>query len=191
MKFPYPIRAGASTQWTRADIPVLLATLLASIRQIRQDLPEITDLAEKVAEHHLLELPVLDEIWTMTARLRSRLLAHMDMEERVAYPRIERNCNALDHPESYSYENLGPCFELLQHEHNEIALLLSAIRHAADGFMPPPGACASMRELFRRLEALESTLRHNTELEENVLFPLAIQCENELNRATRTASGMG
>ncbi len=189
MYLVYSNRAGASLSWNQADIPGLLAKLYTSIRQIRQDLPEITALAEKVAEHHTLEFPALDEIWTLAAHLQSRLLIHLDKEENMIYPRIERNYNALDYAESFSLESLTTCLDFCQHEHSEISDSLSAIRNTTDGFKLPMGACSSWREMYRRLENLEIELRRNFELEEKVLLPLAIQHENERNRASRMASG--
>jgi regulator of cell morphogenesis and NO signaling len=45
----------------------------------------------------------------------------------------------------------------------------------------PDDACASYQTLYQALENLEADLHQHIHLENNILFPKAIDLENELN----------
>jgi regulator of cell morphogenesis and NO signaling len=48
------------------------------------------------------------------------------------------------------------------------------LRELATGFSPPPEACATWRALYSGLAKLESELMEHIHLENNVLFPRAL-----------------
>ncbi len=163
---------------TEDELAAVLGFLLKSHLHLRGSLPQLMRLAENVVEHHVMDHPELDEIWTCAARLNSKLLIHMDKEEKVLFPRIERLLATLApvSPEP-ACDNLPACIEQLAREHAEIETSLSGIRHASDGYRLPEGACTSWRNLYRQLETLEAELHRNFGLEENILIPLAARKE--------------
>jgi regulator of cell morphogenesis and NO signaling len=48
------------------------------------------------------------------------------------------------------------------------------MRELATGYVPPPEACATWRALYAGLEKLEAELMEHIHLENNVLFPHAL-----------------
>jgi regulator of cell morphogenesis and NO signaling len=62
---------------------------------------------------------------------------------------------------------------MMEHEHDRAAELLADVRRSTDGYLPPAWACATVRALYRGLEALEQSMQLHVHLENNVLFPRA------------------
>ncbi|MBL7780056.1 MAG: hemerythrin domain-containing protein, partial [Saprospiraceae bacterium] len=50
-------------------------------------------------------------------------------------------------------------------------------------FTPPAEACTSYRVLFAKLEEFERDLHRHVHLENNILFPRALQLEQQLQQA--------
>jgi len=62
-------------------------------------------------------------------------------------------------------------------EHDDAGALLSRIRVLSNGFTAPEGACPTFRALFHGLEEFERDLHQHVHLENNILFPRAIELE--------------
>ena len=55
--------------------------------------------------------------------------------------------------------------------------MLRRIRELSSNFSVPDGACLSYRSLYEALEGLERDLHQHIHLENNLLFPRAIELE--------------
>ena len=51
------------------------------------------------------------------------------------------------------------------------------MRAAGNGYLAPPDACASYRSLYQALAEFETDLHQHIHLENNILFPRAIEME--------------
>ncbi|MCB0616560.1 MAG: hemerythrin domain-containing protein, partial [Phaeodactylibacter sp.] len=51
------------------------------------------------------------------------------------------------------------------------------IRELSNGFTPPEGACNTYRVLYALLEEFEEDLHRHVHLENNILFPQAVELE--------------
>ena len=60
------------------------------------------------------------------------------------------------------------------HEHHEHARNLQRTRDLAHDFVPPAEACTTWEALYLRLGILEADLMEHIHLENNVLFPRAL-----------------
>ena len=65
--------------------------------------------------------------------------------------------------------------QVMMQEHEDHGQNLARTREITKGFAVPEEACATWRELYRRLEALESELMQHIHLENHVLFPKAVE----------------
>ncbi len=63
---------------------------------------------------------------------------------------------------------------VMMHEHDDHGENLRRLRELATDFRPPVEACATWRALYAGLEKLESELMEHIHLENNVLFPRAL-----------------
>src|SRR5207253_88090 len=55
----------------------------------------------------------------------------------------------------------------------------------SNGYTPPPDACLSYRTLYRALADFEADMHQHVHLENNILFPRAIEMERTLAQAPR------
>ena len=65
-------------------------------------------------------------------------------------------------------------------EHDRGGEILREMRRASNGYAVPKGACPSFRALYFGLEELERDLHRHIHLENNVLFPQAIEFERQI-----------
>ncbi|MCA9587981.1 MAG: hemerythrin domain-containing protein, partial [Myxococcales bacterium] len=63
---------------------------------------------------------------------------------------------------------------VMMQEHDDHGENLRRMRELATGYVPPPEACATWRALYAGLEKLEAELMEHIHLENNVLFPRAL-----------------
>ena len=63
---------------------------------------------------------------------------------------------------------------VMMQEHDDHGASLRRLRELATDFVPPPEACATWRALYAGLEKLEAELMEHIHLENNVLFPRAL-----------------
>jgi regulator of cell morphogenesis and NO signaling len=63
------------------------------------------------------------------------------------------------------------------HEHDSAGNLLRSMRQSSVGYNPPPDACSSFTTLYTALAEFERDLHQHIHLENNILFPRAIEME--------------
>jgi regulator of cell morphogenesis and NO signaling len=66
---------------------------------------------------------------------------------------------------------------MMMMEHDTAGEMLASVRELSSNFTPPSDACVSYRTLFEALEGLERDLHEHIHLENNLLFPRAIEME--------------
>ena len=71
---------------------------------------------------------------------------------------------------------------MMMAEHDNAGELLKQMRYSARGYTLPEGACPTYAALYRGLEVFEQDLDIHVHLENDILFPRAVELE-------RTASG--
>jgi regulator of cell morphogenesis and NO signaling len=67
---------------------------------------------------------------------------------------------------------------MMIHEHDTAGNLLRDMRTRSHGFQPPAGACTSYKTLYSALGEFERDLHQHIHLENNILFPRAIELES-------------
>ncbi len=122
-------------------------------RTLRESLPPLMPLAEKVARVHGGHDPRLVAVNEGLGELARRLVEHLDREDRAEPGGQTSPAEAV----------------ALKAEHVEVRMLAHALRAAAGGYVPPDWACASYRQLFGRLERLHAELFFQIELESEAL----------------------
>jgi regulator of cell morphogenesis and NO signaling len=68
----------------------------------------------------------------------------------------------------------------MNNEHEGAGYLLSQIRQITSGYTPPADACMSYQMLYKALAEFEKDLHQHIHLENNILFPRAIELERGL-----------
>jgi regulator of cell morphogenesis and NO signaling len=71
---------------------------------------------------------------------------------------------------------------MMEQEHESANHIMDELRCLTRGFEPPEWGCITHIALFAGVRGFESELKQHVHLENDVLFPRAIQMEAELNR---------
>jgi len=66
---------------------------------------------------------------------------------------------------------------MMMHEHDSAGDALKAMRQASAGYSAPGDACISYQTLYNALADFEKDLHQHIHLENNILFPRAIEME--------------
>ena len=66
---------------------------------------------------------------------------------------------------------------MMEHEHDSAGTALRTLREISQGYTAPPDACISYQTLYKALADLEADLHQHIHLENNILFPRAIEME--------------
>lgn len=135
-------------------------------------LPEINFYAEKVARVHGQNHPELLDILQRVRLLSQEMAGHLQKEEEDLFPQIK---------EMVQNQKIGTVkkeiVKALEDEHDKAGELMKEIEKLTNGFNPPEDACASYRVLFQNLEGFKQDLHKHVHLENNILFPKALQLE--------------
>ncbi len=153
-------------RWDRAPLGDLVIHILAAYHQpLKEELPRLGQMADKVLSVHRDKDPErLAELVAVYHGLKDELEQHMFKEEKILFPMIQRGQGAMAD---------GP-IAVMRDEHDSAAAALRRLRELTHGYEPPPEACNTWRALWHGLAALESALHAHMHLENNILFPRAL-----------------
>lgn len=179
--------------WSQAPLAELVDHILTRYHdRLREDLPRLGAMADRVLAVHGEKHPeVLPALARTFHALRAELENHTMKEEQILFPwicELERSavggashgCGVAGMP--------GPGVDgpiaVMEAEHDEAARALAELRNLTGGFDPPTGACTTFRGLYHGLAELESDTHRHIHLENNVLFPRALQLEGSFAAAS-------
>jgi regulator of cell morphogenesis and NO signaling len=150
---------------------------------VRQELPRLAEMASKVAMTRGDRAPELAKVAELIEKLRSEMYAHIQKEEQVLFPFISQ----MDQESTIAYPPAHACFRsvsrpifMMEQEHESADHIVAELIHLTNHFEPQSWACAAHVALFAGLRDFEADLRQHVHLENDVLFPRAIQLETEL-----------
>lgn len=150
---------------------------------VRQELPRLAEMASKVAAKRSHRAPELTIVAQLIARLASEMYAHIEKEEQVLFPFISQ----MDQESIVAYPPSHACFRsvanpifLMKQEHESADHIVAELVRLTNQFEPPSWACATHIALLSGLREFDADLRRHVHLENDVLFPRAIQLEAEL-----------
>ncbi|HHV20496.1 MAG TPA: iron-sulfur cluster repair di-iron protein [Propionibacterium sp.] len=129
-----------------------------------QEMPRITQLANKVARVHGANHPELRDVQKTWQLLVGDLTDHLMTEEQEQFPAIKK---ATEEGATFSQEAV----DQLLGEHDVAGKLLARLRDLTHGYAVPTDACGSYRALYAGLEDAERDLHTHIHKENNILFP--------------------
>lgn len=165
-----------------------LASLIAHIVDVhhkyaRDATRRVSPLFDKVVSVHGDHHPELAEIREIYRGMAEELAGHMEREETILFPCIREieETSALGRA-SCSAEEVANPIRAMTHDHQWVGDALRSMRRASAGYLTPSDGCSSYRALYQALADLERDLHRHIHLENNILFPRAI----ELDKARRS-----
>lgn len=151
-------------------------------RYVRRALPRLAAHLEKVVSAHGSRHPELVEIARSFQSVEQELTNHMQKEELVLFPHIRNLARAQAgmEPARPPFGSVRNPIRMMEAEHQSAGIALSLIRRLSGDLTPPPDACETYRVAYKELGEFERDLHQHIHLENNVLFPKAIELEETL-----------
>ena len=150
---------------------------------VRAALPRVSTLLARVRAKHGGNHPELARIEEQFLGLQQEMHAHVQKEEQILFPYIEK----LERAEVGKEEIEPPFFQtvrnpvhMMMQEHDSAGEVLKAMRKLSNGYRAPAEACESYREVYRSLEEFEADMHTHVHLENNILFPRAVELEAKI-----------
>ena len=147
----------------------------------RLEIARLNALLEKVCVVHGENHPELLQINVLFRELGADLETHMAKEERVLFPyvaRIEAAAQQLVRLSRPPFGTVANPVRMMMLEHDRAGELLKEIRLLSSDFIPPADGCISYQTLYAALAGLEQDLHQHIHLENNILFPRAVEMES-------------
>lgn len=143
----------------------------------RRFLPEILKYAQKVEEVHAEQHPELHEVNQTVKAMADELFQHLDKEENKLFPIIKSFVASGKLPDSAPFSSIKSTIDAHEQEHADVYNHLKSIRNLTNNYSLPADACASYRLLFHMLNDFEKDTQIHIHLENNMLFPNAVNLE--------------
>jgi len=146
-------------------------------KYVLENLPLIHAYAEKVSRVHGSNHPELIDIFDRFLDLKNDLTTHLGKEENVLFPYIK---SLLNDPESTTeppFGSIQKSIATMVKEHDTAGDIMKEISGLSNNYYPPADACTTYQILFKKLEEFENDLHRHVHLENNILFPKAIDLE--------------
>jgi regulator of cell morphogenesis and NO signaling len=146
---------------------------------VRSSLPAISNYLTKLEEVHGARHPELSRVRAYFADLRSDLGQHLLKEEQVLFPYLRQlgdvsgGCARAVSP----FGSVANPIRMMEREHQEAAGVLRVIRELTHGYAAPPDGCTTYVACMAELARFERDLHRHVHLENNVLFPRAVDLE--------------
>ena len=176
----------AARETPEPDAAALVAHILSHHHAyVRGSIPVIQQHLGKVAAVHEVRHPELRSVYTQFAKVGAELMQHMVKEERVLFPYICAMDDAVRRnapPPPDMFGTVQNPIRMMEIEHEEAGSGMELIRELTHGYQPPGDACGTYRMVLQELHAFEKDLHEHIHLEDNVLFPTAVELEEAIDR---------
>ena len=167
--------------WTQESLRALIGHIVATHHAyVQRELPRLAILAQKVVNRHAETMPELSEIQSTLAQLDDELTRHLSKEELILFPHIaslERARNQGTARPTGCFGAVANPIQMMTQEHDAAGTLLARIRRLSGNFTPPAHACPTFHAFCAGLREFEQDLHRHIHLENNILFPRAIELE--------------
>jgi regulator of cell morphogenesis and NO signaling len=168
-------------RWTTAPFGELTSHIVEQHHaNAKRELPRLAALAAKVNLKHREAHPELDQLRELVDAMRSEMSPHMLKEEQVLFPRLRAMEEAASNGTSLEPAFFGALINPIRHmmsDHDDTGALLKSIRAVTHNYEPPADACMSYQALYHGLSDLEKDTHLHIHLENNILFPRALEFE--------------
>ncbi|MBS1681765.1 MAG: iron-sulfur cluster repair di-iron protein [Bacteroidetes bacterium] len=167
----------------------LLADYIEKIhhRYVEQKILEIKPYLEKVVRVHGDRHPELNQIRKIFNLSAGELAAHMKKEEFILFPFIRKLAKSERSHETLLPPTFGTIknpISMMEQDHEIEGEHFEQIARLTENYTPPTDACSTYRVTYALLKEFQDDLHQHLHLENNILFPKAIEREKDINFAT-------
>ena len=150
----------------------------------KSEMDRLEALTAKVIGAHGKNHPELMHLGELLKTLCADLKPHMFKEEVVLFPYIVAMTRAAGQNQPAPFAPFGTVnnpVRMMMREHDTAGQILREMRALTSDYTVPPDACVSYQTLYAALENFEKDLHQHIHLENNILFPKALDLEDTLN----------
>lgn len=176
-------QADDNAGWQSASLGSLVDHIISTHHAyLKTQLPRIGTMLDKVlAAHGRRHGEMLEPLAAHFFAMHQELDSHLMKEEMVLFPLIRKIEEASRAGQAFAAYHCGSVqnpIRVMVMEHDSAGDALAAMRQITSGYTAPADACNTFRALFFELQALESDLHRHIHLENNILFPRAVELES-------------
>lgn len=149
-------------------------------RYVREAIRATQALFGKVTAKHGRTHPGVTEIGTVFTEVASEMIMHMQREEQILFPYIEaleRAANGHQSVEPPFFQTVRNLVHAMMKEHDAAGELVTQIRSLTSDYLVPAHASRSFEVLYEALGEFDADFHQHVYLENNILFPRAIEME--------------
>lgn len=150
---------------------------------VKKMLPVIFAHSQKVSEVHGKNHPEVIEIAKLFELVHDELSSHIMKEERMLFPAIIHYAElemTNSKMEVAPFGSIQNPINVMEKEHVGAGDAFYKIRELSNNYNPPEDGCTTYKVLFQELDEFEQDLHVHIHLENNILFPMAIELEKKL-----------
>jgi regulator of cell morphogenesis and NO signaling len=167
----------SENHWRQAPLKELSEYIVQKHHAYTRDQLKLIDsLMTKVEQRHGVDHPEVFQVSKVFAVISSELTHHFDCEETTLFPYIAA-LGTEEQPElpAMAKNSMERPITLMMMDHDQAGDELRTLRKLTSNYTTPPAACATWRALYRAMEDLELDLHQHIHLENNILFPRALE----------------
>lgn len=146
----------------------------------KRELPRLAALSAKVHQRHGHMYPELNQLRELLETMNAEIVSHLLKEEQVLFPRLKTIEDAaqagLKPPPAFFGSVLNPIRHMMS-DHDDTGEQLRTVHALTHDYTLPDGACMSYQALYQGLSDLERDMHQHIHLENNILFPRALEFE--------------
>ena len=152
-------------------------------RYVEERIPLLQQYLDKLCKVHGQTHPELFKITELFHQSAGDLTAHMKKEEFILFPYVKK---MIAEHENQKAEKSKPHFgtvknpiKMMMDEHENEGERFEKIAELTQNFTPPADACSTYRVTYALLDEFKTDLHQHIHLENNILFPKAIEMEEK------------
>lgn len=154
-------------------------------RYVEEKTLEIKPYLDKICRVHGERHPELFEINGHFNATAGELAKHMKKEELILFPSVRKMVKAKQENSKWETPKSGTVqnpIQMMMDEHTTEGDRFRKIETLSNNYTPPEDACNTYRVTIALLKEFEQDLHLHIHLENNILFPKAIELEKELSQ---------
>lgn len=149
----------------------------------KNEIQRLESLIAKVISAHGGNHPELKDVGRLFEQICDDLKPHMFKEEQALFPYVQKMEGSAVENRSAPLAPFGTVnnpVRMMMMEHDAVGELLRELRATTSNYTVPADGCISYQTLYQALEAFEQDLHQHIHLENNILFPRALELETRL-----------
>lgn len=140
-------------------------------KYVFKTLPELVFYTRKIADVHGNNHAELQEVASLFGQINSELLQHLRNEEEILFPAIKQ---LLKHGNDEARNIVKSEITRMNGEHEFAGSAMDKINEITGGYQVPADGCNTYMVSFKLLKQFEDDLHIHVHLENNILFPKAL-----------------